>query len=260
MTFDALLQQATERVMAEQDAIDAKLQAYETFISQLQDLNTTAGTSPSRLLTTVGTQYQEPPPAKRCREVRHLFAETIRPHSIADLDTEESLVATIKREFTDEIGTALAPTTATPFSPELKRTILAKARSRHAENTAFQHAISREATQLDTARDTVSTITDTLTNQQQSALTDVDFDTLRSRHETLAAHREQLETLADTRQAFLQDSTTRGTDFEVSHHTLIEYLYPDLSVGHPVLDTVLRLEDSCIDAQQTIRHHLAHHP
>lgn len=260
MTFDALLQHATERVTAEQDAIDAKLRAYETFISQLQDLNTTPGTSPSRTVTTGGIQYQDTPQERGCREVRQLFAETIRPHSIADLDTEESLVETIKYEFTDEIGAALAPTTSTPFSPELKRTILSKARSRHAENTAFQHALSREATQLDTARDTVSTITDTLANQQQSALTDLDFDTLQSRHETLAEHRDQLESLAENRQAFLQERTTRGTDFAVSHRTMVAYLYPDLSVGHPILDTVLRLEDSCRDAQQTIRHHLTHHP
>ncbi|OYR50821.1 hypothetical protein [Halorubrum sp. Ea8] len=55
----------------------------------------------------------------RCREVRRAFHETARPHSLADVDDAdaESLLETVRSEFTESVAVALAPTTDASSTP-----------------------------------------------------------------------------------------------------------------------------------------------
>jgi len=194
--------------------------------------------------------------ADGCRTVRTAFAETIRPHSVADIDESESLLETIREEFTDAIAVALAPTSETSFTPELKQMLLAEARSRRSEATALQKALEREETHLDDAANTVNDAIAWIVDANETPLTDLGFDTLKQRHETLASHRDRCEEVAHDRQEFLRGTTNNGVDAGVRHRSLIPYLYQDFPVDHPVLATVATLESTCRECQRTVRNHL----
>lgn len=185
-----------------------------------------------------------------------MFAETIRPHSVADLDDPESLLETIREEFTDAVAVALAPTTEASFTPELKQMVLAEAQSRRAEATALQNALERENTHLNEAAAAVDDIIGWIVNANETPLIDLGFDALQQRHEILASHRASCEDVARDRQEFLKETTNNGVDAGVRHRSLIPYLYQDFPVDHPVLATVATLDETCEECQRTVRDHL----
>ena len=259
MALDTYIEQARTRARSEQEAIDEKLRSYETFIRRGQELQPNqTPSSMARLTTAGGATYLSADASNSdgCRTVRTIFAETIRPHSVADVDGTESLLETIREEFTDEIAVALASTTAASFTPELKQMVLAEARSRRSEATALQNALEREDEHLTDADETVDDIIDWIVDANESPLTDLGFDALQQRHETLASHRDRCEEVARDRQMFLQKTTNNGIDAGVRHRSLIQYLYQDFPVDHPVLATVAALDDTCRECQRTVRNHL----
>jgi len=258
MPVNTHIDQARTRVQAEQDAVDAKIDAFETFTDQVADLPTDQTPSMSAVgMATVGAQlHATSSHDDQCRGVRTAFAETIQPHSVADVDGSEPLLETIREEFTDTIAVALAPTTETAFTADLKQMVIAEAQSRTAEATALHQALEREAATLDEASETVATITAWIAEADETSLTDLGFDALRDRHETLGTHRERCEDLAADRQAFLDETTSAGVDAGIRHRSLIPYLYPDFPVDHPVLATVARLAETCDECQRVVRQHL----
>jgi hypothetical protein len=259
MTVDTYIEQARTRVRAEQEAIGEKLNAYERFIRQVQELQPDQTPSSMAGLTTAGGATHLSADASNtdgCRTVRTAFAETIRPHSVADIDESESLLETIREEFTDAIAVALAPTTEASFTPELKQLVLAEAQSRQSEATALRKALGREDEHLDDAAETVDDIIEWVVDANETPLTDLGFDALQQRHETLASHRDRCEEVARDRQEFLQKTTNNGLDAGVRHRSLIPYLYQDFPVDHPVLATVARLNETCQECQRAVRDHL----
>ncbi len=259
MNVDTYIKQAQTRVRAEQEAIDEMLAAYETFIRRVRELETDQTSSPAAGISTAGgithisTDASGP---DRCRTVRTAFDETIRPHSVADIDETESLLDTIREEFTDAIALALAPTTDASFTPELKQMVFAEARSRRAEAAALQKALGREDAHLDDAVEAVDDIIAWVVDANETPLTDLGFDALKRRHETLASHRDCCEEVARDRQAFRQERTNNGIDAGVRHRSLVPYLYQDFPVDHPVLATVATLEETCRECQRAVRDHL----
>jgi len=258
MPVDTYIDQARTRVQAEQETIDEKREAYETFIDRVADVQTDPTPSSSSGMTaTTGTHLAvDSSPDARCRTVRTAFAETIRPHSIDDIDGSESLLETIREEFTNTIAVALAPTTEASFTPELKQMVIAEAQARHSEATAFRKALNQEQRQLDETGNVVDDITVWIAEADETPLTDLGFDALARRHERLATHRNQCEELAYQRQNFLQGTTNNSIEVGVRHRSLVPYLYQDFLVDHPVLVTVVRLDDTCKDCQRTVRDHL----
>jgi hypothetical protein len=258
MAVDTYLDHARTCVHAEQEAIDAKLDAYETFMRRVRDLETEQTPSSTAGITTAGGATHlsaDGSGTDRCQTVRTAFDETIRPHSVADVNGTESLLETIREEFTDEIAVALAPTTAASFTPELKQVVLAEARSRRSEAAALQNALDREDEYLTDAAEAVTDIIDWIVDANESPLTDLGFDALQQRYETLASHRDRCEEVARDRQEFLQKTTNNGIDAGVRHRSLIPYLYQDFPVDHPVLATVATLGDTCQECQRTVRDH-----
>lgn len=259
MAGDTYIERAQARVRAEQEAIDAKLDAYETFISRVRNVqadqtpSSAAGITPATGGTHLSTDATG---TDRCRTVQTAFAETIRPHSVADTDGSESLLETIREEFTDAVAVALAPTTETSFTPELKQMVLAEARSRSSEAAALQKALNREGAQLANAATAVDTITAWIVEANETPLIDLGFDALKQRHETLASHRDCCEDVARGRQAFLRRTTNQGIDTGVRHQSLMPYLYQDFPVDHPVLATVAKLNKTCQERQRAVRDHL----
>lgn len=259
MAVDTYVEQARTRARSEREAIDEKLRSYETFIRRGQKLQPDRTPSSMAGITTASGATHlsaDASDSDGCRAVRTIFAETIRPHSVADVGGTEPLLETIREEFTDAIAVALTPTTAASFTPELKGVVLAEARSRRSEATALRNALDREDEHLDEAAETVADIIDWIVDANESPLTDLGFDALQRRHETLAGHRDRCEEVARDRQEFLQKTTNNGTDAGVRHRSLVPYLYQDFPVDHPVLATVATLDDTCRECQRTVRNHL----
>lgn len=257
MTVETYVDRARSRVRDEQEAVRAKQDAFDQFIDHVSSLPAATAPSGTGVTATVGTQLQTDRVADdQCRAVRKAFEETIRPHSCETVDDPEPLLQTIKAEFTESIAAALASTTPTSFSPELKRAILTEANSRQTETTALLQALDTELDSLETAAETVTEITDWLVDSNEQPLTDFGFDALQCRHEQLATYREHCDELARDRQTDLQRTTSQTLDAGIRHRELVAYLYRAFPVDHPVLATAVRLDSLCAGCQRTVREHL----
>ncbi|WP_227357448.1 DUF7260 family protein [Haladaptatus salinisoli] len=250
---------ARTRVQTEQEAVDAKLEAFEMFIDRVADISTDpTPSSASGITTTAGTRtHSETSTGDRSLAVRTAFAETVQPHSAADTDTSGSLLATIQNELTNSIALALVPTSEISFSAALKQTIITKATARRTEAKVLRRALAREESHLKAASESVEVITTWMVDANETPLTALDFETLQHRHETLANHCTRCEELAQQRQEFLQATTSHDGEAGLRHQSLIPYLYEDFPVDHPVLVTVTRLDATCKRCQRTVRNHLA---
>ncbi len=89
----------------------------------------------------------------------------------------------------------------------------------------------------------------------KTPLTDLGFDALQQRHETLASHRNRCEGTACDRQAFLQAATNNVLNAGIRHRSLVPYLCQDSPADHPVLATVATLEETCQECQGPVRNH-----
>lgn len=257
MVVETYVTRAVERVVAEREAVDAKHEAFVTFADRVADLPTEpARSSAPGVTATTGARFAEASTDDGCRAVRTAFAETVRPHSVGDEDGDESLLAAVREEFTDAIAVALAPTTGAGFSGGLKRSLLAEADARRTETAVVGRALDRERSRLDDAAAAVDGITAWIADADGTPLADLGFDALRRRHRTLATHRERCEDLACERQAFLRGTTSRDAEAGVRHRSLVEYLYRDFPVDHPVLATAARLDAVCAECQRAVRAHL----
>lgn len=251
------IDQARTRVRAERDAVAEKIDAFDSFVERVAARSPDPTPSSAGIVTTTGAQlHANSESDDHCRAVRTAFAETIRPHSIADVDGSESLLETVRREFTDTIALALAPATEASFTPALKQRLVSETRARRAEATALHEALNREDVQLAAAGAAVDDTTAWISGANETPLTDLDFDALERRHETLASHRDRCEKLAHRRQQFLRESTNDGGDSAVRHERLVPSLYRDFPVDHPVLATVAALDATCEECQRIVRDHL----
>lgn len=249
--------QAQTRVATEQEAVNAKCAAIETFIERVQELSVESAGSTGATATGGGLVHAGGSGTDGRRAVRQAFAETIRPHSVDDVPESESLLETVRTEFSESVAVALAPATDAKFSPQLKQAVISEARSRREEAVTLRRALDRETDHLGAASETVEDITGWLVEANETPLTDLGFDTLRQRHERLAAHRKRCDDCAIERQQFLSATTGTGASVGISHRTLLPYLYEDFAVDHPLLATLARLDETCAECQRTVRRHLS---
>lgn len=259
MTAGTNIKRAQTRVRTKEEGIDNKLDAYETFISRVQRLQTDQiSTSVAGVTAVGGTTHlsTDTSSSDGCQTVRAAFAETIYPHIVADPDEAESLLETISEEFTDAIAVVLTPTTKVSFTADIKQAVLAEARSRRSETAVLQQALAREKSHLNDMAVVIDDIIAWIDTVNEMPLTDLGFDALKQRHETLTDHRNCCEDIVRSRQAFLQQTTNDCVDAGIRHRSLISYLYQDFPVDHPVLATVTTLTQPCQRCQRTIRDHL----
>lgn len=266
MTVETHIQQALDRVQDEQTHVAEKQSAFDAFERDVRDIsvcssNQQAGTTHTTsggVLTAAASTVLGGGGASedRCRAVREAFAETVRPYSIDDVDEPESLVATIQEELGDELAVALAAETSSQFTPTTKQAVLSKTTERCKELDVMGRALDAEEESLRSASDAVTEIIDWLVEVNETPLTELDFDELQARHESLAAHRTQCDRIARDRQVFLDGTTSRDASVGITHRTLVEYLYAELPIDHPVLVTSTRLDGVCADCQRVVRDHL----
>ena len=260
MAADTYVGQARTRVQAERKAVDAKCDAFEAFVRRVREIPTDqTPASPVGVTTAAGAQQRSISKGTTdsgCREVLTAFAETIRPHSVEDFETDEPLPETVRSEFTGSIAVALAPTTEASLTPELEEMIVAEAETRRDEVTAFNRALDREMKQLAGADDVVDEITGWIIRSEEPPLSAIGFNALKLRHETLDSHRSRCQAFAQRRQAFLEEMTNNGTKAGVRHRQIMPYLYDELSVDYPVLATVAQLDAACKAYQRAVRDQL----
>jgi hypothetical protein len=213
MSVTTHIEHARTRVSAERESVDAKVEAFQTFIDRVGELPTEASSpTVAGLAATAGAQPRTEQTDDGCRVVLTAFAETVRPHSVADVAGPESLLETIRNELSDPIAVALAPTTETSFTAHLKRMVLEEARRRRTEAAALNRALAREASHLEDAGGRVDDVLDWLADADETPLTEVGFEELQRRHGRLATFRDRCDDLARERQAFLQGTTNRTAD------------------------------------------------
>lgn len=254
---------ARNRVRAEQEALAEKMSATEEFISRVGEISpdstataTTATTTATQGVATATHVQSGGSRTEGCALVREAFAETVRPHSVADIEDPEPLLETIKAELTESVAVALAPQANTPLSPGLKRAILSEAEGRQTEIEVMRQTLDGEAAMLDDAAETVDTITAWIAEADETPLSELDFDALQERHEQLDRHRERCERLATERQRFLRETTSKSVETGLRHEHIIPQLYEDFPVEYPVLATAGRLEETCRECQRAVRNHL----
>jgi hypothetical protein len=267
VTVDTHVQQALDRVHEEQDAIEGKQAAYKRFVSGVENtsVETTSTDMPTiqrgGLQTTTGpvaTMHSTPSGGADSRkQVRELFAETVRSHSTADIEDPETLLETIAAELSDQIAVALAPQNATTgFTAGLKQGVFSEATQRRRELRVMERALDREKASLIGAKDAINEVLQWIIDANETALTDLGFEALRARHDRLDGFCDRCKTIAQERQSLLHATTSADAQVGIAHQELVNCLYVAFPVAYPVLSTVVRVEQVCDECQRTIRDHL----
>ena len=260
MSVETYVDGARTRVDAEREALDAKRAAFERFGRRVRSLSADPSPARSTAVATVSGPAQRGTATgdARRRDVRQAFDETVRLHSLEDVDDGESepLLETVGSELSEPIALALAPTTDASFTPKLKRSILGETAARRSEIDALDAALDREADHLSDAAAAVDDITGWIAADDETPLRALGFDALAERHETLGDLRTRCGELARRRQAFLDETTNNGAEAGVSHRQLPPYLYRDFPVDHPVLATAASLDETCRACRRAVRGHL----
>ncbi|AXR79702.1 DUF7260 family protein [Natrarchaeobaculum sulfurireducens] len=264
MTVRTPVHESIDRVADEREHLEGYLTAIDRFASGVRELSVSSpsnsAATPRRpdggVVLAGRSRWRTDQPSDRCEQVRDLFADTIYPYSVADLEEPEPLLETIAEEFGTDVAVALSPATDSQFSPTVKRATLAATSDRRDRCLAFQQAVAREADSLESAALTVESITDWLARADETPLLNLDFDALRTRHETLTEHRERCRALLADRQLTLQRTASHHASAGVRQRSVTEYLYSEFPSSYPVLSTTLRLEGVCAACQRAVRDHL----
>jgi hypothetical protein len=262
MTVRTPLLQALERVADEREHVTEKQNAFDEFERTVRDLSVApqsgefeASQAPTggSIAVSVATTHGTRPSEDHCRSIREAFTETVRPYSVEDLDEPESLVETMAEELSRDLATMLAPGSGGQFTAPTKRALLSAVAERQQELTVMKRALDAEEQSLRSASDEIGEIIDRLAEANESRMINLGFDALQTHHEELTRHRDRCDEIVHDRQDFLHDTTSRDATVGLTHRSLVEYLYAELSIDHPVLVTVTRLDDICADRQREVR-------
>lgn len=253
---------ALETVEGEREALAEERAAYGRFRRRVESLSATearpatggSGTALGAVAARTGGDTGD----SACAKVREAFAETVRPHSVDDIGDDEPLLETIREELGDGVALAVAPTTDPVFTPRTKRAVLSAVHDRRHGIDATTDSLESEAESLEAVGETVGAITDWVMLAEETPLSSFGFETLHERHDRLTEYRERCERLLAERQALLHRTTGRNAAADVSHRSLVRYLYQPFPVVYPVLSTLTRLYDLLADCQRTVRDHLTH--
>jgi hypothetical protein len=252
---------ARRRATKEERELRAERTAYDRFRQTVADLDvdapTTAsgGTAAGGLATVTSMLPSVGGSSATCEDVRGAFAETVRPHSVADVQADESLLATIRAELGDDLAVALAAGTDVTFDAALRSSILETVDDRLVEIDAVLDALEREVASLEAVADHVIGTVDWLAAVDSDPLDALSFDALRARHADIAAKREATDDVAADRQSFLRARTAGGVDCDVAHDGVSQYLHG--ADTYPALDALARTSRVLDDCQRAVRAHLA---
>ncbi|REA05864.1 hypothetical protein DEQ92_06250 [Haloferax sp. Atlit-6N] len=253
---------ALDRVEREREQVLAKRRAVERFERRVRKLAARPERPPSGTVRATACGTTSIPAATRRdagpgrRRVRELFAETIRPHSVSDVNGSEPLAVTIREEFGPEVATALSPDAGGRFTPAVKEAVVSAATDRQRALDGMRRALDAEERSLRAALAVLDECENWLGRADATPLSELGFEGLRQRHETLADHREACDRLVRERQRHLDGATRHTAAVEIDHRFLAEYLYEDRATDYPVLTAATRAAGVCADCQRAVRDHL----
>ena len=253
---------ALDRVADEETHVATKSKAVDEFCVRVRELSPqsaqTAGTAHTSTVATGTTVHrvQTGTETDLCRRICGVFAETIRPHSVADVDSDESLLTTLPAELGEEIAVALSPSSGTTDSPALQAAVLTSATARLDELETMEKALRAERKSLRSALDDIEKIVRFENPRQETALLYSSFEELRSAHDRLTVARERCDRISRDRQGTIHGTAACRSNARVSHSSLVEYLYSDAAADYPVLSTIARLDQQYAERQRAVRDHL----
>ena len=262
MSIETHIDSALTRAKQEQTHIEAESKAYERFLSGVTSLSPQPAaapvTTPSAAGGTVSVPAGSQPDAATtdADRVRELFAETVRPHSVADLDTEEPLLKTIREELGDSLAVILASETNAGVSPQVQSAICLKSQQRLQELKTMRSVVDQEYESLQAADNDYQTASKWVEEHNQTSLAELEFSELQRRHEQLSTHRNRCEERLLARQETIHSMTSRDAQVSFKHDSLLTYLYQEFSISYPVLSTVTRLHTLLADCQQSVCNNL----
>lgn len=257
MTVRTRVDEALERVDDERRRLREKRSGLEEFERELREVpaRSVGSGRPDRGVPTAVSvaEVDDVAAADRCRRLREAFAGTVRPPLA--VDESEPLSTTIEAKLGAEVATALAPETVAAFSERTKAALLSAVADRRAELASMDRALKTEGRSLRATSEAVEGITAWIADADEIPLSELGFADLRARHEALSAHRGRCEEVVSDRQAALDGRSFEGP-VALSHRALVEVLYAECPVDHPVLATCVRLIGVCADSQRAVRAHL----
>lgn len=263
MTVRTSVHEALDRIDEECEHVSGELDAFDRFDAGVRDLEPVVPVERCSTSTHQGggTVLAASPPqqdagGETTAQVRELFAETVRPYSVADIDGTEPLVKTMAEELGEGVATALAPSTPGEFTPEVKAAIGSAVDQRRAELRVMDRALEVERASMVETRDHVETVADWLVTTSETPWLQLGFEDLRKRHERLETFRTRCDTILEDRQEVLSRTTGHNGTCGLTHRSAVGYLYRELPTPYPVLSTVVRLEGVCADQQRHVRDHL----
>lgn len=264
MMDDTHLHDAIERVRNEQDRTADKQAAFEEFRAKVREVSSVCPGEVGEVSHAAGgtigagtvAQSQTVPGDTAGQRVRKAFVETVRQYSGQEIEEWGSLACAIREELNGDIATVLAPNTNRVFTSAVKHGVLSATTDRLHELRAMEQALQRELQSLRTATTEREAITDWISDADETPLTELGFDDLRERHETLTQHRTRCEHRLRERQELLGGRTNHDATVGIAHRTLVQHLYSEFATTHPVVTSLTRLVRICVDCQRTVRDHL----
>jgi hypothetical protein len=252
VTLETRVPAALERARTERTVVDAKLTAYDDFVERVRDVTTDAasGGTATPVGTTLATGSQR---GGGCAAIREAFDATVR--DAADVD-DESVFETIAAELGDDVAVALAPTTGSALTPAFREQVVSAATDRRWQLRTMASALDREVASLSAAREDFEAIREWIETADDTPLTALGFEALRERHERLEECLDRCDRRARERQTFLDGSTSEHGQMGLEHRCLVDYLYEDFPVDHPVLSAVATATATCERCQRNVRAHL----
>ena len=257
------LGEALHLVTTEREEIDKKLKAFDRFAVGVSRISAGSEIGPT-VRNAIHNGNQEPLSVAtqsipdndtRIQKVRSLFAKTVRPHSVEDIEQPEPLLVTIREEFSEEIALALAPSTNQQFTENLKSAILSSVDQCQSKLKAMDKGLTAEKRNLEKAISLSQSLNEWLVSEWKFAERE-GFDALKDQHEQLNEFRDQCEQLAVDRQSTIHTKRNNTLSADLSHSMLVDYLYQPLPVTYPILSASMQMIDVCDTQQRTIRMYL----
>ncbi|WP_134670378.1 DUF7260 family protein [Halorussus marinus] len=254
MTVELRTHAARDRAAAESDRIERKVAAFESFERRVRDVSAEAAgragsSAPAGPSTGGALAVGTPTDGAATDPVREAFEETVL--ALADADATAEAMAD---ELSPDLAAALSPAGA-GFAPGLKTRLLERVGERQSECRLLADAVAAERDRLGALGDDLDDVTAWLAEADETSLLELGFEELRARHDQLAAHRETCDELARERQRSLDDIRYGGA-IGIREREVLDLLYADFPVDHPVLADIAALDSLLDDCQRAVRRHL----
>ncbi|WP_379828689.1 DUF7260 family protein [Haloplanus litoreus] len=240
------IDEARAAVAAERACVATERDAFEAFDRRVAALATVAASTTPPLLSDPQRSGQS------LERVRTAYEETVMSVPHYEAEYGDTVAESLAAEFGEDLAAALVGGTA--LTADFRDAVRAAAAAARREREEFLTVLDREDTSLARTAADLSEVRSDLEALDDPPLSDRSFDDLRALWESVRDVEARIEGIGMRRQ-----ETIRGYRKELPGvpTDLVEYLYADLSVTHPVLAAVATLGDETRRARRRVERRLA---